>query len=345
MKEKIRSLVNNTYIVHAILILSMTQSLSLIKLFWLGGFIKDGSFVEFLTIMWTVLVSIMAIVAVICLSMEDDGKGKKTKKEHLLCSLMYLVAIGIMMWLIYCITGGKPDETVMLISTNTSHIYDIIFNKTLYIIDMILILAIYMSRKLYKIWYFLLQVLVFKIMFMIGIYFAFVSYLNIFNGMVDRSPSAYLPVSFLCQDTYVKSTNIFFVENVDCPYKGKEDIQKELAKSGSAVAYALTIRKPMDIKEKAAIAIMFYESNKRFEETTWIEKNLPSVYQTSMLYTSKTFYQKNKDAEVMVAKMILSGQETAAIEKAKELLAENKAKKENRSQYSLLYNIVNPQNK
>lgn len=325
MKERIKQLVNNTYIVHAIFILSLTQSLSFIKLFWLGGFIKDGSLGEFLTIMGTVAVSIISLISVICLSMEDDGKGKKTKKEHILYSVMYLIGTFIMLGLLICVTGGKPDETIILISTNTSYIYDIIFNKTLYIIDMVLILAIYMSRKIYKIWNFLLQVLMFKIMFMIGIYFAFVSYLNIANGMIDRSPNAYIPTHLLCQDTYVKSKNLFFVENVDCPYKESKDINKELAKSGSAVAYDLTIGKPMDIKEKAAIVIMFYEANKRFEEITWIENNLPSVYETSMLYTAKKHYQKDKEIELSVAKLILSGQETAALEKAREELKKKKS--------------------
>lgn len=334
MKERIKQLVNNTYIVHAIFILSLTQSLSFIKLFWLGGFIKDGSLGEFLTIMGTVSVSIISLISVICLSMEDDGKGKKTKKEHILYSVMYLIGTFIMLGLLICVTGGKPDETVILISTNTSHIYDIIFNKTLYIIDMVLILAIYMSRKLHKIWDFLLQVLVFKIMFMIGIYFAFVSYLNIANGMIDRSPNAYIPTHLLCQDTYVKSKNLFFVENVDCPYKEAKDINKELAKSGSAVAYDLTIGKPMDIKEKAAIVIMFYEANKRFEETTWIENNLPSVYETSMLYTAKNHYQKDKEIELSVAKLILSGQETAALEKAREELKKRKSS-------TFLYYLIN----
>lgn len=325
MKERIKKLVNNTYIVHAIFIISLTQSLSFIKLFWLGGFIKDGSLGEFLTIMGTVAVSIIALLSVICLSMEDDGKEKKTKKEHILYSAMYLIGTVIMLGLVIYVTGGKPDETIVLISTNTSYIYDIIFNKTLYIIDIGLILAIYMSRKLYKIWNFLLQVLVFKILFMIGIYFSIVAYINIANGMIDRSPNAYIPTHLLCQDTYVKSKNIFFVENVDCPYKEAKNINKELAKSGSAVAYDLTIGKPMDIKEKAAIVIMFYEANKRFEETTWIERNLPSVYQTSTLYTAKTHYQKNKEIELSVAKLILSGQETAALEKARETLTKSKS--------------------
>lgn len=325
MKERIKQLVNNTYIVHAIFILSLTQSLSFIKLFWLGGFIKDGSLGEFLTIMGTVAVSIISLISVICLSMEDDGKGKKTKKEHILYSVMYLIGTFIMLGLLICVTGGKPDETIILISTNTSYIYDIIFNKTLYIIDMVLILAIYMSRKLYKIWNFLLQVLMFKIMFMIGIYFAFVTYLNIANGMIDRSPNAYIPTHLLCQDTYVKSKNLFFLENVDCPYKEAKDVNKELAKSGSAIAYDLTIGKPMNIKEKAEIVIMFYEANKRFEETTWIENNLPSVYETSTLYTAKKHYQKDKEIELSVAKLILSGQETAALEKAREALNKRKS--------------------
>lgn len=345
MKETIRNLVNKTYIIHAIFIISMTQSIGFAKLFWLGGFIHDGSFSEFAAIMGSVVVSLVALLAFICLTMEKDDSKKTNYKGHLLKCSLYLIGTIILISIVNSIIDRTPEQFMWDITTNTSHIYDVVFNKTLYIIDMALIGAIYMTRKLYKIWNFLLQVLVFKIMFMIGIYLATISYLNVYNDMIDRNSNAFLPTTFFCKDTYVNVTNIFFVENVDCPHKGQKDVEKELAKSGSAVAYGLTMRSPMDIKEKAKIAIMFYEANKRFEENTWIEKNLPSVYQTSMLYTSKTFYQKNKDAEVKVAKMILSGQETAAIEKAKELLAENKAKKENRSQYSLLYNIVNPQNK
>lgn len=345
MKEKIRNLVNKTYIVHAISVLSLTQSFAFLKLFWLGLFIKDGTLNEFLMIMWTVTVSIIALLSIICLSMESDDNKKMSYREHLTQYLVYLIGTIIMVFILHLITGGNPYETVIQISNNTSHIYDIIFNKTLYIIDMILIMAIYMSRKVYKIWNFLLQVLVFKIIFMIGIYLSFLSYINIFNGMVDISPNAYLSTSFFCKDNYVKSTNIFFVENVDCPYKGEKDIEKALAKSGSTVAYTLTIRKPMDVREKAEIVVNFYEANKRFEETSWIEMNIPSVYKESMLYEGKTFYQKNKDAEVMVAKMILSGQEMAAIEKAKELLATNNAKKEDRSQYSFLYHLVNTDKK
>lgn len=345
MKEKIRHLVNKTYIIHAICILSLTQSFAFLKLFWLGLFIKEGTLNEFLIILGTAGVSVIALISIICLSMESDDEKKLSCREHLTQYLVYLIGSLIMVFILYRITGGNPYETIVKIANNTSHIYDIIFNKTLYIIDIILIMAIYMSRKIYKIWNFLLQVLVFKIIFMIGIYFSFLSYINIFNGMVDRSPSAYVPTTFFCKDTYVKSTNIFFVENINCSYTGEKDIEENLAKSGSTAAYTFTIRKSMDIRDKAEIVVKFYESNKRFEEMSWIESNLPSVYKTSMLYAGKTFYQKNKDAEVMVAKMILSGQETAAIEKSKEFLAENKTRKEDRSQYSFLYHLVNTDKK
>lgn len=345
MKEKIRKLVNNTYIVHAIFILSMTQSFGLLKLLWLGGFIKDGSFSEFLTIVGSMAVSLVAILSLICLSMETDGDKKMSYKQHLIQFFMYLTATLIMVYMLHIISGGNPDKTLASITNNTSNIYDIIFNKTLYLIDMILILAIYASRKLYKIWNFLLKVLVFKTLFVIGIYFAFLSYINVYNAGINKNPSAFVPTTFYCENTYVETHNIFFIKNLDCPFKDSKEPMKELAKSGSGWAYMTTMGQKMDMREKAAIVVMYYEANKKFEETTWIERNLPTVYSTSMLATGKGYYQRNKDAELMVAKLILSGQETAAIEKAKELLAENKARKENKSQYTFLYYLVNPDKK
>lgn len=341
MKEKIRSLVNKTYIIHAIFILSMTQSFAVIKIFWLGGFIHDGSFSEFAAIIGSVVISVIALLCFICLiTLEHDGK-KRTIKDHIIQNSLYLIATVIIISIVNSVIDRSPEQLIFDISTNTSNIYDIVFNKVLYIIDMVLICAIYMTRKFYKIWNFLLEVLIFKVMFMVGVYFATISYLNIYSSLIDKNPNAFMPTSFSCQDTYVKVTNVFFIENKDCPFKDSKDIEKELAKSGSTWAYMSVMREKIDIREKAAIVIMFYEANKNFEETLWIENNLPSVYKTSVLYMSKTFYQKNKDAEVMVAKMILAGQETAALEKAKELVSANKAKKEDKSAYIFLYYLIN----
>ena len=325
MKEKIRSLVNKTYIIHAIFILSMTQSFALVKIFWLGGFIHDGSFSEFAAIIGSVIISVIALLCFICLiALEHDGK-KRTIKDHIIQNSLYLIATVIIISIVNSVIDRSPEQLIWDIATNTSYIYDIVFNKVLYIIDMVLICAIYMTRKFYKIWNFLLEVLIFKVMFMVGVYFATISYLNIYNSLIDKNPNAFIPTTFYCQDTYVNVTNVFLIENKDCPFKDSKDVEKELAKSGSAVAYDLTIGKPMDIKEKAAIVIMFYEANKKFEETTWIERNLPSVYQTSTLYTAKIHYQKNKEIELSVAKLILSGQETAALEKARETLTKSKS--------------------
>lgn len=340
MKEKIRNLVNKTYIIHAIFIISMTQSLAFIKLFWLGGFIHDGSFSEFAAIIGSVVISVIALLCFICLTtLEHDGK-KRTIKDHIIQSSLYLIATVIIISIVNSVIDRSAEQLIVDISTNTSHIYDIVFNKVLYIIDMVLICAIYMTRKLYKIWNFLLEALIFKVMFMVGVYFATLSYLNIYNSLIDKNPNAFMPTSFFCQDTYVNVTNVFFIENKDCPFKESKDSEKELAKSGSTWAYMSVMNQKIDIREKAEIVVKFYESNKKFEETTWLEKSLPSVYKTSMLYTGKVYYQQNKDAELMVAQMILSGQDQQAMEKTKQLLAENKDKKENKSKYSFLTSII-----
>lgn len=250
-----------------------------------------------------------------------------------------------MLLILHIITGGNAANTLDNVTRNTSYIYDIIFNKTLYIIDMILVLAIYASRKLYRLWNLLLKVLVFKILFMIGFYLSFLSYINIYNSMIDRTPSSFMPIASLCQNTYVETSNIFFVKNTDCPFKNSQDIMKDFAKSGSAWAYMSVMRESMDIKEKASLVLSYYESNKKFEETTWIEKNLLAVYKTSMLNASKSFYHRNKAAEVMIAKMILSGQESDALSKAKLILDENKLRKEDKSQYNFLYSLIKEKQK
>lgn len=342
MKETIRNLVNKTYIIHAIFIISMTQSIAFAKLFWLSGFIHDGSFGEFAAIMGSVAVSVIALLAFICLTMEKDDSKKMNYKGHLFKCSLYLIGTIILISIVNSIIDRTPEQFIWDISTNTSHIYDVIFNKTLYIIDMVLIGAIYMTRKLYKIWNFLLQVLVFKMMFMIGIYFAAISYLNVYNGMIDRNSSAFVPTTFFCKDTYVNVTNIFFLENKACPFKDSKDPEKELAKSGSTWAYMSTMKQKIDIREKAAIVVMFYEANKSYDNTTWIEQNAPSIYNGSMLKSSKEYYNRNKNAELPVAKMILAGKDQQALEKAKQLLAENKDKKENKSQYNFLNSIVKP---
>lgn len=342
MKETIRNLVNKTYIIHAIFIISMTQSIAFAKLFWLSGFIHDGSFGEFAAIMGSVAVSVIALLAFICLTMEKDDSKKMNYKGHLFKCSLYLIGTIILISIVNSIIDRTPEQFIWDISTNTSHIYDVVFNKTLYIIDMLLVGAIYITRKLYKIWNFLLQVLVFKMMFMIGIYLAAISYLNIYNTMIDKNPNAFLPTTFFCKDTYVETYNIFFIKNTDCPFKDSKDQKKELAKSGSTWAYISTMNQKMDLREKAAIVVMFYESNKNFDNKTWIEKNIPSLYNDSMLKQSKVYYHRNKDAELAVAKMILAGQDNQAIEKAKQLLAENKPKKEDKSQYNFLNSIVKP---
>lgn len=345
MKETIRNLVNKTYIIHAIFIISMTQSIGFAKLFWLSGFIHDGSFSEFAAIMGSVAVSVIALLAFLCLTMEKDDSKKTNYKGHLLKCSLYLIGTIILISIVNSIIGRTPEQFMWDITTNTSHIYDVVFNKTLYIIDMALIGAIYMTRKLYKIWNFLLQVLVFKIMFMIGIYLATISYLNVYNGMIDRNSNAFLPTTFFCKDTYVNVKNIFFLENKACPFKDSKDPEKELAKSGSTYAYIYTMKKVTDIREKAAIVVMFYEANKGYDNTTWVEQNAPSLYNDSMMKQSKDFYKRNKDAELQVAKMILAGQDQQAMEKAKDLLAENKAKKENKSQYSFLNSLTKQETK
>lgn len=345
MKETIRNLVNKTYIIHAIFIISMTQSLAFSKLFWLSGFIHDGSFAELAAIMGSVAVSVIALLAFICLTMEKDDSKKMNYKGHFFKCGIYLIGTIILISIVNSIIDQTPEQFISNITTNTSYIYDIVFNKTLYMIDMVLIGAIYMTRKFYKIWDFLLQVLVFKIMFMIGIYFAVISYLNVYNNVIDRNPNAFVPTTFFCKDTYVNVTNIFFLENKVCPFKDSKDPEEELAKSGSTYAYIMTMRKVTDIREKSNLVVMFYEANKIYDNTTWIEKNAPSLYNGSVLKQSKDYYQRNKDAEIAVAKMILAGQDQQAMEKAKQFLTENKVKKENKSQYHFLTSIVKAEKK
>jgi len=343
MKEKIRNLVNKTYIVHAILIISMTQMFSFMKIFWIGGFVKDGSLGEFLTILGTIAVSIIALLAILCLTLEKDGNVVNTKKDHCIRSLFYLVITIILMWILYGIVGNDPLSTMFAINTHTDNIYNIVFNKTLYIIDMVLILAIYAFRKLYKLWDFLLQVLVFKVTFMIGIYLSIVSIVNISNAGMDRNTNSYIPVTMFCEKTYVETTNLFFFKNVDCPLSTSKNAEKENAISGSTIAYNIIMNKPLDLKEKAEITLKFYEANKKYDTNTWLENHYPNIYLSSVAYTSKHYYKLNKDSDVMLANLIIEGKMDIALEKAKSIMIENnKFKKEDldRPTNKIAYNIV-----
>lgn len=343
MKEKIRNLVNNTYIVHAIMIISMTQIFSFMKVFWMGGFVQDGSLGDFLTILGTIGVSVIGLLCFLCLTLEDNKSGLNLNTSDWIHNVFYLTITGILVWILYGIVGDDPFRTMFAITTHTDNIYNIVFNKTLYMIDMVLILAIYACRKLYKLWDFLLKILVFKTCFMIGIYLSIVAFVNLANSGTMRETDSFIPANVFCQKTYVETTNIFFFKNVDCPFKNSKDADIDYANSGSTVAYNQVMNKPLSIKEKAEITLKFYAANSKYDQKTWLEDNYPNIYATSLVHTSKSYYLLNKSYDVMLAKLILEGKMDEALEKAEEVLATSKEMKKDdphRPRNTMAYAIV-----
>lgn len=344
MKEKIRNLVNNTYIVHALMILSMTQVFSFMKAFQMEMYINDGSMSEFLMILGTIAVSVLSLVCFLCLiTLEKNQSGLNLNTSDWVHNVFYIGLSGILIWILYGIVGGDPFVTIFSITAHTDNIYNIVFNKTLYMIDIVLILAIYASRKLYKLWDFLLKILVFKTCFMIGIYISIIAIVNLFNAGQMRSTNSYIPANIFCHGTYVETTNLFFFKNVDCPFKDSKNADIDYAISGSTLAYNKAMNTPLDLKEKAEITLKFYAANSIYDKKTWLEEHYPNIYLGSLTQTSKSYYQLNKASDVMLAKLIVDGKMDVALEKAKEVIASNNKMKIddlNRPRNTIAYVIV-----
>lgn len=321
MKEKISNLSFKTLLLSSFFVIALTQSMSFQKIFGFGFYSNDGSLSEFLMNIGSILMSIMSFALIVYLAFIGfKSESKLNMRDKVGIFSLHALGVGILIAVYYSIVGGDLLKIVFDVNTNTENIYNIIFNKKLYMIDIALIVAIYVLRHKTKISDYLLQALACKTAFTFGVYLVILSIVNSYG--IDKSPNAYISTNIFCQGTYVQTTNIFFVKNVDCPFEGSKSIDVDLAKSGSTMSYRKVIKSPISIQDKAATALAFYESNARLGTDIWLEKTLPSIYQESYLALSKKYYTDHKEADLLVAKMILNGDLQGAKVKAESLILE-----------------------
>lgn len=216
MRFLVSKIINNNYTINLLLIISMTQMFSLFKFFYMP-LIKEGDFNFSLITIGSMGLNILFIILLIRLIIKD----LKDDSFFSFNLFGYTIITIVTLYILKDLIEKDPNQTLLNILKSGDYIYNIIFNKLFYIVDICIISLIYIFRLNKKTFSILLNLLVYKICFLLSIYMMSISYINIHNSIYkEDNGNAFILDSYSCNETYTKA-NLFFIETLDCPLRKK----------------------------------------------------------------------------------------------------------------------------
>lgn len=215
MRFLVSKIINNNYTINLLLVMSMTQMFSLFKFFYIP-LIKDGNLNFSLITIGSMILNILFIVLLIRLIIKDL---KDIKDDNFFSFNLfgYTIITIVTLYILKGLIEKDPNQTLLNILKSGEYTYNIIFNKLFYIVDICIISLIYIFRLNEKTFSILLNLLVYKICFLLSIYMMSISYINIHNSIYkEDNGNAFILDSYSCNETYTKA-NLFFIETLECP--------------------------------------------------------------------------------------------------------------------------------
>lgn len=208
----LNNIINNKYIINFLLIISMTQMFSVFKIFYIPFEIEKIN----LSFIGSIITSILFIILFLIIIIKDLNTNKDNlfKVEYIGYLLITIITIYILEGLI----EKEPAETLVKILNNKEYIYNIILNRNFYIIDIVLIFSIYLLRFKDKFRLFFLNILVYKLCFLLSLYLMSISYINFNNSIYKNSDKEYIN-SYNCKNTYTETEYLFLIKNSNCSIK------------------------------------------------------------------------------------------------------------------------------
>lgn len=298
----------------------------------------SGEFFDFaVSILLSILFWVLIVIYPIFCFIKNKIKNKKTisetdvKKDELSTfkDLVTLIVIGL-----YLVGLVSNFLFAMEESTNNGilkkSIIDSIINSYYFYWNLILVVLVCLikhnSKTLKNI---LLHINLFTLTFLL----ISLSIVSTSNKMINvQNTGGYIAKSMYCQNTYLEYVPLISFEEKPCPesFLNSDEAYKSFGEHGSVTGYLISLGKLKTNEEKVALAKRFYESNEYLDKTSWLEENVPYIYEKTMLSKSRDYYLKNKNID----KQVISLMESKNYDKIKEIANDLKTKK---SELNALY--------
>lgn len=318
--------VRKTEIMSLLLLIALsTWSLSIVNLFYPSVIIQKGTASEFLGFAFDIIMALLFWLGLVYFTITELKKLKKEKKGSVLKTIV--IGLGFSIF-VYCLLNYFDMSTIMDRVGEFRRYY---FIPLFFLINLSLLIGVYFTNTNTKRFVSLLESLVMFNIFILGIYMVTVSFVKVLSfEKIYENDSNMMRTIFPCEGTYPVVKYQFFIIQKDCPYKDKSKDEQLmiLAENGNSHAYGKMMGSIKTNDEKTKLATKYYESTKHLLEKSWIENNIPSLYNISMVKSYKEVASRYRENDLKFIELVNKGDSTKINELRNELMKDKKTRSE-----------------
>ena len=300
------------YIMDLMIIFLGVWSLSCIHLFVINYSLQSGTKEEFVGIVAKVILSILFWVGVIYSLIYNSIKAHRDKKPlaktFLKSCYPLVIQLAVIGVIFYKLSHYDSNYEIFY---DINKLKDLFLNVEFFAIDLIILTLLYFMPKEIRLYKALFNTLLIKNFMILGAYLTMVSVINLVD-IEKKMNDTNLVSSFLeCTDNYIVNNDIFFLTSKECPYKDKTADEKAIimAEKGNVIHYTkvLNSMKTASNEDKVKLAKKYYQANLKFYNISWLEINMPLLYENSLFKKNKDRNLAKKDQDLRMIGFIEQG--------------------------------------